>query len=64
MALFLRIQNNLRGVRIVSKQLFRIASDLGMCDLNRITHRGGIARFGPLGSGLSFIVVGGVSSFP
>ena len=26
----------------------RIASDLGMCDSNRIAHRGCIARFGPL----------------
>ena len=27
---------------------FRIASELGMCDSNRIAHRGCIARFGPL----------------
>ena len=32
------------------KKLFRIASDLGMCDSNRIAHRGCIARFGPLSS--------------
>ena len=30
------------------KKLFHIASDLGMCDSNRIAHRGCIARFGPL----------------
>ena len=27
---------------------FGIASDLGVRDSNRIAHRGGIARFGPL----------------
>ena len=27
---------------------FRIASDLEMCDSNRIAHRGCIVRFGPL----------------
>ena len=32
----------------MNKKLFRIASDLGVCDSNRIAHRGGIARFGPL----------------
>ena len=32
----------------LAKKLFRIASDLGMCDSNRIAHRGCIARFGPL----------------
>ena len=31
-----------------AKKLFRIASDLGVCDSNRIAHRGCIARFGPL----------------
>ena len=31
-----------------AKKLFCIASDLGVCDSNRITHRGWIARFGPL----------------
>ena len=38
------------GFRIASekKKLFRIASDLGVCDSNRIAHRGCIARFGPL----------------
>ena len=36
--------------RIASEKLFRIASDLGVCDSNRIAHRGGIARFGPLRS--------------
>ena len=30
------------------KKRFRIASDLGVCDSNRIAHRGCIARFGPL----------------
>ena len=34
--------------RVASEQTFRIASDLGMCDSNRIAHRGCIARFGPL----------------
>ena len=32
----------------LAKELFRIASDSGVCDLNRIAHRGCIARFGPL----------------
>ena len=32
----------------LAKKLFRIASDLGVCDSNRIAHRGCIARFGPL----------------
>ena len=32
----------------LAEKLFRIASDLGMCDSNRIAHRGCIARFGPL----------------
>ena len=27
------------------KKHFRIAGDLGVCDSNRIAHRGGIARF-------------------
>ena len=36
------------GFRIASEKLFRIASDLGVCDSNRIAHRGCIARFGPL----------------
>ena len=31
----------------LAKKLFRIASDLGMCDSNRIAHRGCVARFGP-----------------
>ena len=35
----------------LAKKLFRIASDLGMCDSNRIAHRGCIARFGPLRGG-------------
>ena len=30
------------------KNIFHIASDLGVCDSNRIAHRGCIARFGPL----------------
>ena len=30
------------------KKHFHIASDLGVCDSNRIAHRGCIARFGPL----------------
>ena len=30
-----------------NKKTFRIASDLGVCDSNRIAHRGCIARFGP-----------------
>ena len=34
--------------RIPKKKLFRIASDLGVCDSNRIAHRGCIAQFGPL----------------
>ena len=34
----------------LAKTIFRIASDLGMCDSNRIAHRGCIARFGPLRS--------------
>ena len=36
------------GFRIKTKKLFRIASDLGVCDSNRIAHRGCIARFNPL----------------
>ena len=36
------------GFRIASEKTFRIASDLGVCDSNRIAHRGCIARFGPL----------------
>ena len=32
----------------LAKKHFRIASDLGVCDSNRIAHRGCIARFGPL----------------
>ena len=32
----------------LAKKLFRIASDLGVCDSNRIAHRGSIVRFGPL----------------
>ena len=32
------------------KQPFCIASDLAVCDSNRIAHRGGIVRFGPLRS--------------
>ena len=39
------------GFRIASEKLFRIASDLGVCDSNRIAHCGCIARFGPLSSG-------------
>ena len=38
--------------RIAGEKLFRIASDLGVCDSNRIAHRGCIARFGPLGRDL------------
>ena len=34
--------------RIASEKKFGIASDLGVCDSNRIAHRGCIARFGPL----------------
>ena len=33
---------------LAKKKLFRIASDLGMCDSSRIAHRGCIARFGAL----------------
>ena len=33
---------------IASENAFHIASDLGVCDSNRIAHRGCIARFGPL----------------
>ena len=43
---------NLRASEYVftslAKKQFRIASDLGVCDSNRIAHRGCIARFGPL----------------
>ena len=38
------------GFHIASEKTFRIASDLGVCDSNRIAHRGCIARFGPLSS--------------
>ena len=31
-----------------NKKLFHISSVLGVCDSNRIAHRGRIARFGPL----------------
>ena len=39
-----------RGVfaSLVKKKLLRITSDLGVCDSNRIAHRCGIPRFGPL----------------
>ena len=47
--IFLRFQIKRMCFRIASeKKLFRIASDLGMCDSNRIAHRGCIARFWPL----------------
>ena len=36
--------------RIASGNMFGIASDLGVCDSNRVAHRGCIARFGPLSS--------------
>ena len=39
-----------RIAKVNKKKLFRIASDLGVCDSNRIAHRGCIARFGPLSS--------------
>ena len=38
------------------KKLFRIASDLGVCDSNRIAHRDCIARFGPLSFGVCVCV--------
>ena len=46
----------------LAKNLFRIASDLGVCDSNRIAHRGCIARFGPLRTYFraTFIFSGGV----
>ena len=47
-AISLCFQIKLMGFRIASEKLFRIASDLGVCDSNRIAHRGCIARFGPL----------------
>ena len=46
-ALFLLPQSNLRDFHIVSeKKPFCIASDLGVCDSNRIAHRGGIGHSG------------------
>ena len=33
---------------VYTNKLFHIASDLGVCDSNRVAHRGCIARFGPL----------------
>ena len=48
--IFLRFQIKRMCFRIATKHFFRIASDLGMCDSNRIAHRGCIARFGPLRS--------------
>ena len=39
------------GFRItIRKELFHIASDLGVYDPNRVAHRGCIARFGTLTS--------------
>ena len=37
----------------LAKQLFHVASGLGVCDSNRTAHRGCIARFGPLRFGVS-----------
>ena len=49
---FSRFQIKRMCFRIASrsekKKLFRIASDLGVSDSNRIAHRGCIVRFGPL----------------
>ena len=51
-AVFLAFSCDFRSSECVfaslAKNLFRIASDLGVCDSNRIAHRGCIARFGPL----------------
>ena len=50
--LFLAVSCDFRSSEWVfaslANKLFRIASDLGVCDSNRIAHRGCIARFGPL----------------
>ena len=45
---FPAISDQANGLCIACEKLFRIASDLGMCDSNRIAYRGCIARFGPL----------------
>ena len=62
-ALFLAFSCDFRSSECVfaslAKKLFRIASDLGVCDSNRIAHRGCIARFGPLRAVLSHSLVGG-----
>ena len=42
------------NVFLQAEMLFRIASDLGVCHSNRIAHRSGIARFGPLRQTLSY----------
>ena len=51
-AFFLAFSCNFRSSECVfaslAKTLFCIASGLGVCDSNRIEHRGCIARFGPL----------------
>ena len=45
-AMFLWFQIKLMGFRIASeKNCFRIANGLGVCDSNRMAHRGCIARF-------------------
>ena len=49
--IFLWLHINLACFRIASESPFHIASDLGVCDSNRITHRGCIARFRPLRPG-------------
>ena len=47
--IFLWFQIKRMCFRIASeKKLFHIASDLGVCDSNRIAHRGCMAQFGPL----------------
>ena len=51
--IFLWFQIKQTGFRIASKELFRIASDLEVCDSNPIAQRGCMARFGPLSLGAS-----------
>ena len=54
----------------LATELFRIASDLGVRDSNRIAHCGRIARFGPLRTlvilimSLMSIVLGGPGVLP
>ena len=62
---FLWFQIKLMGFRIASKKrLFRISSDLGVCDSNRIAHRGCIARFGPLRFDLTWTCNSPLSKVP